>query len=440
MIETVEKLLARMSDLGAERFYLKKLSPNDNSKNQLYLGGSFSVLNLIPHGSIVNDDSNTAGSKKERAKAKLDFYWADENHCEVAPATQLILYPKYPEVRMSGFLAGSRHAPSDVMATRDEGRLLFLGICHDGKILGYACKPNTHIANEIHTKNLQPTNGVLTELFRSGIDDSKVKLLEALTAVYNKHWIPSQKLGKDGIALPYSARNGGGYTLEAELGIKPNGYAEPDYLGWEIKQFGVRDFNKFAPKSPVTLFTPEPTGGIYKEAGIIEFMRRYSYADKSGKEHRVNFGGVYKAGGTGNKNTGLRMTLRGFDSMSKKITDFVDGGLLLLSETDEVAAKWGFSGLLEHWDRKHAKAAYVPSLFRTPPPEYSYGPKILLCEGTEFTNFLMGVYQGKIFYDPAIKIEGTPIETGALKKRSQFRINHANLHELYTHTKEVKIQ
>jgi len=38
MIEAVEKLLARMSDLGAERFYLKKLAPNDNSKNQLYLG------------------------------------------------------------------------------------------------------------------------------------------------------------------------------------------------------------------------------------------------------------------------------------------------------------------------------------------------------------------------------------------------------------------
>ncbi|MEO0062747.1 MAG: hypothetical protein RLZZ08_1307, partial [Pseudomonadota bacterium] len=32
------------------------------------------------------------------------------------------------------------------------------------------------------------------------------------------------------------------YTLEAELGITPNGIAEPDFQGWEVKQYGVRDF------------------------------------------------------------------------------------------------------------------------------------------------------------------------------------------------------
>jgi hypothetical protein len=38
------------------------------------------------------------------------------------------------------------------------------------------------------------------------------------------------------------APNCGGYTLEAELGITPNGYSEPDFLGWEVKQFGVANF------------------------------------------------------------------------------------------------------------------------------------------------------------------------------------------------------
>ncbi len=37
----------------------------------------------------------------------------------------------------------------------------------------------------------------------------------------------------DGSITPYLARNGGGYTLEAELGILPNSYSEPDLLGWE---------------------------------------------------------------------------------------------------------------------------------------------------------------------------------------------------------------
>jgi len=36
----------------------------------------------------------------------------------------------------------------------------------------------------------------------------------------------------------------GGYTLEAELGIIPNGKAEPDYLGYEVKQYSVTNLNR----------------------------------------------------------------------------------------------------------------------------------------------------------------------------------------------------
>src|SRR3546814_14536668 len=82
---------------------------------------------------------------------------------------------------------------------------------------------------------------------------------------------------------PYAARNGGGYTLEAELGITPNGYAEPDFMGWEIKQYGVRDFVSFRPKYPVTLMTPEPTGGVYRTEGVAAFMRRFGYTDQDRK-------------------------------------------------------------------------------------------------------------------------------------------------------------
>jgi hypothetical protein len=32
-----------------------------------------------------------------------------------------------------------------------------------------------------------------------------------------------------------TSSNCGGYTLEAELGATPNGYSEPDFMGWEIK-------------------------------------------------------------------------------------------------------------------------------------------------------------------------------------------------------------
>ena len=439
MLNTVEHLLHRMHTLGATRFYVKKLSPNDNSKNQVYLGGHFSVLHVLPHGPIASDAQATPNSKRERAKASLRWYWMTEHACELAPNTQLVLYPKYPEVRLSGFLTGCRIAPKEVMTVRDEGRLLFFGIAQDGRILAFACAANTPIAREIDSKTLSPHVGVLIELFVQGQDNSRAQLLEALARVHSMRWIASQKLGQDGTAKPYIARNGGGYTLEAELGIAPNGHAEPDYLGWEVKQFAVNDFERFTPKSPVTLFTPEPTAGLYKQQGIVEFMRRFSYADKSGKADRVNFGGIYKAGHPADHNTGLRLALVGFDASTRHITDFANGGIVLLSQQDEVAAQWEFASLLEHWNRKHAKAVYVPALFQAEPPMYHYGPQVLLCEGTDFSMFLQGIAMGHIYYDPAIKIEGSPLEAGKVKRRSQFRTKHCHLNGLYTMAEWVEL-
>ncbi|WP_425294886.1 MvaI/BcnI family restriction endonuclease [Neomesorhizobium albiziae] len=44
--------------------------------------------------------------------------------------------------------------------------------------------------------------------------------------------------------------------------MSPNGYAEPDFVGWEVKQYGVNNFTAYRAESPVTLMTPEPTGGF----------------------------------------------------------------------------------------------------------------------------------------------------------------------------------
>lgn len=138
MIDTLEALAGLLRQGGAERIYAKKLAPNDNSKNQIYLGGDFSALNVIPHGAVETDETDTAGCVRDRAKASVRFWWMDENGRYEAPNAQLILYPKYPEVRMSGFLKGCRNAPGDVMRVRDEGRVLFLGITRDGRVLGCA--------------------------------------------------------------------------------------------------------------------------------------------------------------------------------------------------------------------------------------------------------------------------------------------------------------
>jgi hypothetical protein len=439
MLTSVAALQGLMKSQGAVRFYAKKLAPNDNSKNQVYLGGDFSALNIMPHQSVYTDADSVAGSKRDRAKADISFFWVDEQGRYEAPSAQLILYPKYPEVRMSGFLKGCRNAPGEVMAVRDEGRVLFLGITRTGEVLGYAVNSESPLAREIHTNDSLHQIGVFLELPAVPEDgNTRAQLLAKLTEIYQKHWIPSQKLGADGTAHPYMARNGGGYTLEAELGITPNGYAEPDYLGWEVKQYGVGDFEKYRPKSPVTLMTPEPTGGLYREQGVTSFMQRFAYADKSGKADRMNFGGIYKCNGDFHGDTGLKLELHGFDHEKRKIADMT-GGIALVSRTGEVAALWQFTGMIEHWNRKHAQAAYVPSLFRSPPPEYRYGPKIMLCEKTDFMLFVKAVADGTVYYDPAIKVERASSARPVIKRRSQFRIRHDQLGNMYHQNEYIEL-
>lgn len=436
MVGSLGQLLNLMRQHGASRIYAKKLAPNDNSKNQVYLGGDFSALNIIPHGEIYTDDTLVAGAVRDRAKAPVRFYWLDEAGQHHAPNTCLILYPKYPEVRMSGFLLGCREAPAPVMRVRDEGRILILGITPHGDVLGYAAAAQDPVAAELRAHDW-PAVGVFLELPLSltQTESPKQRLLGELRRIYRRQWIASQKLAADGTKQPYAARNGGGYTLEAELGITPNGYAEPDFMGWEVKQFGVGNFLSCKPKSPVTLMTPEPTDGIYRAAGIAEFMRRFGYPDQSGKPDRINFGGRYDCSRGLHPLTGLRMTLTGYDADPGKITD-LDGGLALLDAGGELAAFWSFRSMMAHWNRKHAQAAYVPSLFRTPPPEYSYGPQVLLCEQTDFLLFLRAFAAGRIYYDPAIKVENASAPKPEIKRRSQFRVAHGDLTGLY-HRHEI---
>lgn len=431
MIESLPALLGLMENQGARRFYAKKLSPNDNSKNQVYLGGDFSALNVIPHHEIYNDSNDVAGSRRDRAKAGISFFWIDEEGAHEAPGAQLVLYPKYPEVRMSGFLQGCRRAPREVMVGRDDGRVLVLGVTDEGEVLGYAAREEDAVAREVRALEGAREIGVFVDLMdvsRKG--DTKALLLAKMAEIHRKGWIPSQKIGADRKVHPYRAANGGGYTLEAELEVSPNGYPEPDYLGWEVKQFGVTDFEKCRAKSPITLMTPEPNVGLYKEQGVAEFITRYGYADRNGVEDRRNFGGVYECGADYNVNTRLRLDLVGYDMEKGRITN-MEGGIVLVGRDEEIAAQWSFKEILKHWNRKHAQAAYVPSLTRKPPPEYWYGPKIMLCEGTDFGLFLRAVAVGAVYYDPGMKMENCSSPNPAIKRRSQFRVKLASVPELY---------
>ena len=214
----------------------------------------------MPHHEIETDNSNLAGSVRDRAKAGIDFFWLGENGLHKAPKAQLILYPKYPEVRMSGFLMGCSEAPSGLMRQRLEGRVLFFGVTVDERIVGYVSPPEAELTNEFLAFNYQ-TTGVFSDRPIYCLQQTTPEKSCWTNYVTYQRWVDTVSCLSSGLE-PYRAPNGGGYTLEAMLGITPNGFAEPDFMGWEVKQYSVNNFEKFVAKTPVTIFTPEPTGGF----------------------------------------------------------------------------------------------------------------------------------------------------------------------------------
>lgn len=422
-------------DNGCQKLYVKKLSPNDNSKNQVYLGGSFEILNIFPLSEIKTEEAGDWN--RERFKASINFSWiGDDGNIYPAPNSQLILYPKYPEVRFSGFLARCENPPSELMTQRLADRLLFLSISNKGEILGYVTAPNSELANEFNALQADDEIGIFKVIDLPKTVNNKIKLLEELYRIHQLDWITSKRLDKDGNVLPCVSSNCGGYTLEAELGITPNGYSEPDFLGWEIKQFGVSNFERIN-SSIITLMTPEPTDGIYKTQGTEAFLHTYGYPDKKGREDRINFGGIHKSGIRHNS-TNLEMQLIGFDQESGKIRNS-NGRIALVDIDGNEAAAWSFSSMLLHWNRKHNQACYVPSLSETTGErKYKYGNKIILGTGTDFQLFLRQMAVGNIYYDPGIKMENVSTKP-KIKKRSQFRIKSQFLGELYKDNEIVEL-
>ena len=123
----LKNLKSLFTNNGCNKIYIKILSPNDNSKNQVYFGGSFEILNILPISEIKTEEAGDWN--KERFKATINFSWISEDgNVYPAPNSQLILYPKYPEVRFSGFLAKCQNPPSELMTQRLADRLLFFAV------------------------------------------------------------------------------------------------------------------------------------------------------------------------------------------------------------------------------------------------------------------------------------------------------------------------
>jgi hypothetical protein len=445
---TLDELKALFARAGATKLYAKSLAENDNSKNQIYFAGAVELLNAFPSRKIdaVNSESGPT------FKANLEFGWLLPN-ASVAPAphAQLILYPQYPEVRFSGFLRGCNEAPRALMADRQRAasfppeiksqlidRVLFIGVTNDRQIIGYVAPGNSHVATEFRSGKFPPAFVVFQEIqlpAQATEEERRSRLIAELGRVSRLGWIDSKQLDSRGIIMPCKASQCGGFTLEAELGIPKNSIGEPDFLGWEIKQHNVPNFSSLG--SAITLMTPEPTGGFYKDEGAEAFVRKYGYPDKNGKPDRLNFGGIHRVG-MAQKTTGLKMTIIGYDMERREITN-AEGMIGLIDSKGNIAASWAFAGLLSHWSKKHMKAAYVPSMSRREPAwQYSYGPSVRLAQDTDSLKLLAALASGIVYYDPGIKLENASTSPRT-KRRSQFRVASKNIAELYRNVTTISV-
>lgn len=425
---SLEELKSAMMRSGANRLYAKTLAPNDNSKNQVYLAGGFSVLNQLP----ALTPEPQMGAKT--LWAAIDFAWlTGDGKSFKAPDAKLILYPQYPEVRFSGFLKGCQNAPSEMFQPekfgRIAGRVLFLGVNDSGKVHGYVAHLDSSVAAQFRALQLAPDKTTLLQLPLSQALDSRTLLLRELRRIHSLGWIASKGLRADGTIQPCQSPNCVGYTLEAELGVARNGRSEPDFHGWEIKASQVKNYGRPPTAKAQTLFTPEPNGGYYKLEGPEAFVRKYGYVDRMGREDRLNFGGVFRNGKRAEL-TGLTLAIDGYDAVNSKIEN-PNGAIVLLDDEQRVAASWGFPTLIALWSRKHDKAAYIPAEKSETDWLYRYGSNVRFALGTDFLLFLKAVQSGAVYYDPGIKVEDASTEKPKLKRRSQFRIGSNGLDVLY---------
>jgi hypothetical protein len=435
----IELVAQKMRELGANRILFKLLSSNDNSKNQIYLGRSFDVLRVLPHEELKADGITKKGPV---FKAPLKLAWLTSLHdpsLTPAPNTQLILYPQYPEVRMSGFLRGSHNAPRHLLQAptrqerfdrEDTPRCLILGICEEGVVIAYLADWESDIRYDAIERINQRDASVVASIFYElapKIDQNKQVLLNRLKAITQLGAISSRLQSKTG-SKNYKAENGAGYTLESLFEITPNGRSEPDFLGWELKCHR---------NSPVTLMTPEPDKGLYKN-DLDKFFELYGRC----RPGRRDFNGRYRTGIRSTK-SGLTLQMPGYDPIKGKLIDPY-GSLELVNDAGEVAAGWSFEKLLSHWAKKHAQTAYIPySKHKSSIGDdisYKFGPSATLCQGADPLLFLAALYDGTIYYDPGINKKFDPSTLKwSQKKRSQFRTSFRTIEKLYSHCESTII-
>lgn len=468
--EGIEEIRDLLSRHGVEKALLKVLPKNANDKNQVYVASDFGLLfdafamTFTERGSSTSISKPGSSPGRRITEAAFDeFHWLKPRGELVrAKHVKAIVYPQYPEARLSGFLTieGDMPAAMSVTWTKEnptEPRLLVLGRRKDGSCIALLALDLSDALLE-SLKKMRGTDRArawkmlsckpLEE--RTGFE----KLKSELAPVTACQWLGS-RLDSMGNVLPFKGTQVCGYTLERALGIIPNSSKDGDLYGIELKTFT---------SNRLTLFTPEPDLGLYAQ-DFAKFMRQYGYRDDNGN-YRLT--GTHRAGVVCSKSQ-LRLEVVEYrvkpgtngewitDEQGQRqpfpydperpLTGKVDALEVLLFDLDgNIAAGWSFERLMNCWGAKHNHVVYMPATkerlayddpFRQDGYEFnvSFSNKVLIGEGTSAENLFLAIAKGIIYLDPAPKLMG---EGAQHKRRSQWRVGdiRAAVATLYDHSYE----
>lgn len=422
----IEEIKKEFSDRGCKSLFVKLLATNqDNEKNQIYLGYSHQFLSLVPGQVSFRTPSQSRlkrGSQAGRAliETKLNFYWLEPGKREaIAPRAKIIDYFQYPEMRLSGFLAGCQNPPDALRREKQDEygrRILILGISN-GAVYGLVLSDQTsNLIDRLISYPLwqvHPMFHVLS-LSQNGANVNPAQLINELEAIGGALHA-SQVLRKaNGTPEPFRGTQGAGWTLEALLNIPRNSSGDPDKYGFELKAFL---------SSKVTLMTPEPDFGIRYEEGLRVFLEEFGWAGEK-DDDSLRFNGKHDTQRIYPK-SGLKLVIQNWDHEKNLPDGKGPPNVVLVKEsTSEIAAGWTFDKLAEKWGRKHAGAMYVQAekyLLDDGrlPSHYSFGPNVYCGLGTSALLLMKSIASGLVYLDPGDRIDSN----GEPKKRTQWRLD-----------------
>lgn len=428
-----DQVFTLLQSKGVSAALIKPLAEKqDNEKNQIYIySGSGSVLEKI--GQVLPMRISRRGASRSTSKTRsldgspiwegsIDWNWLSiDGNYKIAPNTKAIFYFQFPEVRLSGFLSACPGAPDAlrrIHQPRFGKRILVFGVGYENNVFALVVTEHTD-PSLFPIPNFERHPTLPAFLLKTLAQNAFSELLEDLRHIRRQGWHISRILQNTvGPPKPFKGTQGGGYTLEALLGIPSNPSKVADRDGIEIKSFS---------STKVSLMTPVPDGGVQAEEGLLNFLKRFGRQSRNDPE-LFQFNGWHKYLKR-NPTTGLTLTVFGYTKERGFLSNETDVRVGLISDSNEVACSWSYIRLFESWNRKHNRAAYVSSEKRNDArssvrQSYAFGKTVYLCERTSSRLLLDAIISGDVVYDPGDTSKSN--KTQKPKPRPQWRLGNIN--------------